>query len=118
MERLTQLNRIELIGIVGAIRVSEVGGKKIARINVATNLCYKTTDGAACIETTWTPVTAFEGKNVNFDGLEKTSNVHVIGRLRNQHYTAADGTERNSFEVLASTVEKISGEGVLCEPLQ
>ena len=118
MERIQQLNRIELIGLIGNIRTSEVGGRKIARMTVATNLCYKTTDGTVCIETTWTPVTAFEGKKVNLDGLEKSTPVHIIGRLRNQRYTAADGTENSSFEVLASTVEKIEEEGVQCETIE
>ena len=35
--------------------------------------------------------------------------VYVAGRLRSQKYTANDGTERTSMEVIASTVEPVDG---------
>lgn len=66
---MEQLNRIEIRGNVGNVRIQNVGGRNVARMTVATNLAYKAQDGCAVIETTWHNVTAFEGKEIH--GLEK-----------------------------------------------
>lgn len=112
---MTQLNRIELIGYIGNIKVEEIAQTKIARLTVATNLCYKNRQNETVIETTWTYVTAFEGKNINLDGLQKGTPVHVIGRLRNQRYADCDGEVRYSTDVLASVMERIEQESVLMD---
>ena len=39
--------------------------------------------------------------------LEKGSPVHVIGRIRIQRYTGADGVERPAVEIVASKVEDL-----------
>lgn len=110
MEKTTQLNRVELIGLVGNIRVTASGGTKAARMTVATNLCYRSAAGEVVIETQWTQVTAFEGKSVSFDGLGKGVPVHVVGRLRSQRYTDADGNDRSTVEVVACSLGRI-GDG-------
>ena len=49
---MEQLNRIEIRGNVGAVRLQVVGNSRVAKISVATNYVYKGRDGDPVIETT------------------------------------------------------------------
>ena len=103
---MEQLNRVEIRGNIGSVYVKSIGNTKVANISVATNISYQTQDGGMCIETTWHRVTAWENKDVkNLDQLKKGCGVHIIGRLRQQKYVAADGTEKIVYDILASKVE-------------
>ena len=103
---MEQLNKIEIQGIIGSVYIKNFGNAKCANFSVATDYCFKSQDGSAVIETTWHRVVAWEGNLIkNLDQLQKGYGVHVIGRIRSQKYIAADGTERTSFEILASKVE-------------
>ena len=105
---MEQLNRIEIRGNVGSVRVQNVGDTKVANISVATDYGYTTKDGSSVIETTWHYVTAWEGKDIqNLDQLKKGSFIHVIGRLRNRKYTTPDGIERIAYDIVANKVELI-----------
>lgn len=105
---MEQLNRIEIRGIVGSVRVQNVGNTKVANLSVATEYAFTTKDGGAVIETTWHYVTALEGKDIqNLEQLQKGSFVHVIGRLRNRKYTTPDGMERIVYDIVANKVEMI-----------
>ena len=105
---MEQLNKVELRGILGVIRVQNVGEKRIATMSVATNYCYKGGDGCPVIETTWHIVTAWEGSNCrDLDLLQKGDKVCVIGRLRRRKYTDAAGIEHSQMEVVASNLERI-----------
>ena len=104
---MEQLNRIELRGIVGSVYIKDFGNAKVANFSVATNYCYKSSDGTPVIETTWHRIVAWEGEGIqDLHLLEKGCNVHVIGRIRSQRYIAADGSERTVFEIIASKVER------------
>ena len=108
---MEQLNRIEIRGIVGSVRVQNVGDTKVANLSVATEYAFTTKDGGAVIETTWHYVTAWEGQDIqNLDQLEKGSGIHVIGRLRNRKYSTPDGIERIVYDIVASKVEMIERE--------
>ena len=48
---MEQLNKIEIQGIVGSIRIQDVADTKVANFSVATN-SYKSKDGGIIIETT------------------------------------------------------------------
>ena len=105
---MEQLNRIEIRGIVGSVFVKSIGNAKVANISVATDYGYTTKDGSSVIETTWHYVTAWEGRDIqNLDQLKKGSFVHVLGRIRNRKYTAADGTERIAYDIMANKVQMI-----------
>ena len=105
---MEQLNRVEIRGNVGSVYVKSFGNTKVANISVATNVSYQTQDGGMCIETTWHRVTAWEGKEIqNLDQLKKGYGVHVIGRLRQQKYVAADGADRIVYDILASKLEVV-----------
>ena len=71
------INRVELQGRVGTVRFQNAGGCVVASVSVMTEETYKATDGTVLFETTWHHVTAWEGKEVCIDGLERGSLVHV-----------------------------------------
>ena len=105
---MEQLNRVELRGIVGNVRVQQYGDDKMARISLATNYGYKGTDGRPVIETTWHNVIAWEGRNIqDVDMIEKGTKLHVIGRIRYQKYTDSEGVDRVAVDIIASEVEII-----------
>lgn len=109
---MEHLNRIEIRGNVGNIRIQETGGNRMARISVATNYSFKSRDGVANIETTWHNVIAWEGRGMpDFEKILKGMPIYVCGRLRTNKYTGADGIERQSFEINASRIELIENNG-------
>lgn len=111
---MEQLNRIELRGNVGSVRIQKVSGVNVANITVATNLAYRGKDGTLIIETTWHNVTAWEDNEIhNLDRIEKGGKIHIVGRLRCQRYTGTDGVERYMYEVVAKSVDIIDGQETL-----
>lgn len=112
---MEQLNRIELRGNVGSVRLQNYEGGRVARINVATNVAYKDREGTPVIETTWHNVTAWEGKGIqDLDHIDKGAKVYVQGRLRMQKFVGSDGIEHSVTDILANRVVLLEGE----EPLQ
>ncbi len=106
---MEQINRIELLGIVGNVRLQVINSKQMAKFTVVTNHAYKNKEGAPVIETQWHNVTAFEGKNVkDLELIEKGGAVHVWGRLQVQHYTREDGTERTYVDVMCNKLEVLA----------
>lgn len=107
---MEQLNKVELVGIVGNVRIQTYDKTRMARMSVATNICYKSRDGQAVISTDWHNVIAWEGRNIScLDRIEKGSKVRVLGRIRYQNYVGVDGVERTSVEILANSVEVLGG---------
>ena len=108
---MEQINRMELLGIVGNVRLQIVNDKQMAKFTVVTNYAYKNKEGAPVIETQWHNVTAFEGRNVqNLDKIERGGAVHLWGRLQVQRYTGVDGVERTYVEVLCSKLVILPSE--------
>ena len=97
---MEQLNKVQLRGYIGSIKVHTVGCSKVARFSVATNYAYKDAQGYCVIETTWSNVVA---QNITcLDSLKKGDAVEVIGRLKNQRYTDSNGNEHSAYEIAAS----------------
>lgn len=105
---MEQLNRVELRGNVGFIRLQLVNEKRVIHLSVATNYVYKGRNGDPVIETTWHNVTAWDGKGMpDFTKIEKGAKVHIIGRIRSQRYTDNDGIERTVYDVAANQLNLI-----------
>lgn len=105
---LQQLNRIELIGIVGRVCTQQVGDATSVHLSVATNYCYRDRSGCPVIDTTWHNVMAWQdGKDIDITTLQKGDHVHVLGRLRTQNYVDTNGEKRTFYEVVANKIEKI-----------
>lgn len=112
---MEQLNRIELRGTVGSVRLQTFNQSKVARLSLATNVAYRDKDGSAVIETTWHNVNAWEGRDIqNLDRIEKGTKIYVQGRVRNTRFLGQDGIDHFSTDVQASRLVIIDGS----EPLQ
>ena len=112
---MEQLNRIELRGVVGGIRLQTFEDSRMARISLATNYAYKDRDGTAVIDTSWHNVVAWEGRNIHgLDQIVKGTRLQVTGRLRYQKYTGTDGVDRIATDILASRISIIDDP----EPMQ
>lgn len=104
---MEQLNRIELRGNVGMVRVSSYEGKRVANISVPTSIFFKsrTSETDATLETTWHNVVAWEGRGIpNLDLLVKGTPISVVGRLRTRSYINSEGINRTEYEVVASEI--------------
>lgn len=108
---MEQLNRIELKGTVGSIRVQTFSDKQVARISLVTNYVYKSKDGDPVIETTWHSISAWENKAFpDLASIQKGDRLYVVGRLRNQRFLGSDGVERTVCDVSAYKLQKIDTE--------
>ena len=103
-----QLNRIELIGIIGNVVTRSISDNDmVANFSVATNYAYYYNNNPI-IETTWHNVVAFKsGKDIDFDAIVKGGKIHVIGRVKQEPYVDINNEKRSSFEIVASTVESV-----------
>ena len=115
---MTMLNKVELIGNVGADAATRnVGeGRKAANLNLATHRRWKDKNGNRQEDTQWHPV-VFWGKQAELAErlLKKGQLVYVEGRLNHTSWT--DGEDRThyrtevtgeSFLVLSPKSQKIS----------
>lgn len=102
---MEQLNRIELKGNVGNVRLSNVGDSLVAKFSLATNFMYKGREGDAVVETTWHNIVAWNGRSMpDLRKIEKGMPLYVCGRLRSSKYTAQDGSEKQIYEVVANKI--------------
>ncbi len=103
------INKIEIKGRSGNIRVAELSSGAVASFSVATDYFSKAADGKAVCETTWFHVSACQNQCAGIDlkALKKGDPVYVTGRMRCSKYTLADGTERQFYEIIASNVESV-----------
>ena len=100
------INRVELQGRVGTVRVQSIGEQMVSTFSLQTNHFYTLKDGSLKVcETTWHCISAYESEDVVTKGLTRGSLVHLEGRLRTNRYTAADGSERTFTEVLATSLK-------------
>ena len=98
-------NKVQLIGHLGAnpeIKTME-GGKKLARINIATNETYVNAKGEKVTETQWHNVIAW-GKTAEIAEkiFSKGMEVLIDGKLINRNYTDKDGNKKYVTEVQAN----------------
>ena len=107
------LNRVELRGRVGHDpKVFSIGDAQVARFSLATNEAFRGKNGELREETTWHNIAAWAGRNImDFKEIRKGVFVSLVGRLRNNRYTASDGTEKTVIEVVAGRLEPFTPAG-------
>ncbi len=102
------INRVELQGTVGNVRIQEAGDRKVLHFSLVTNRVARNREGENIVETCWHNVEAWEGQNIaDFDRIAKGSNVHVYGRIRYSKYVGNDKIERTSTDIIASKLELV-----------
>jgi len=105
---MEQLNRVELRGRIGNVRISNVSGRSVCHFSVATNSIYRNSENAVVEETTWHNCSIWSSQRLpDLSFIKVGMPVTVVGRLRNSKYTGADGVERWSTEVMASDVKAL-----------
>lgn len=98
-------NKVQLIGNLGAAPEVKIldGGKKLARLSLATNETYKNANGEKVTETQWHNVVAW-GKTAEIVEKYFTKGLEVMvdGKLVSRNYTDKDGIKRYVTEVQAN----------------
>jgi single-strand DNA-binding protein len=95
-------NKVTLIGNLGMDpEIKDLdGGRKLAKVSIATNESYKNTKGEKVTETQWHNLVAW-GKTADFMGkyLQKGSEIVVEGKLINRNYTDKEGVKKYVTEI-------------------
>ncbi|MCQ2172710.1 MAG: single-stranded DNA-binding protein [Bacteroidales bacterium] len=111
---MTCKNYVELIGVVGAVKNSVVGGCKVCRITLATNRAYRDSENCPVIATTWFTIRFLETNECKIpEGLQKGDKLHVEGRIDVVKYVNADGMGQTTYEIAAKRIERIDQEECL-----
>ena len=88
------INRVELQGTVGNVRMQEAGERKVLHFSLVTNRIGRNR--------------AWEGQNIaDLDKIVKGCNVHVFGRIRYSKYVGSDNVERTGTDIIASKLELV-----------
>lgn len=100
-------NKVQLIGNLGMDPEVKAlnGGKKLAKMSIATNETYKNAKGEKVTETQWHNLIAW-GKTADLveKFLKKGSEVAIEGKLINNNYTDKEGVKRYSTQIEVSEV--------------
>lgn len=102
------INKVILLGNVGAdpeVRALD-GGKKVARIRVATTERYTDQQGNKQEQTEWHSVTLWGGlADVADKYLHKGSQVYIEGKIRTREWTDKDNQKRFTTEIMANEMK-------------
>ncbi len=95
-------NKVQLIGNLGMnpeVKTLD-GGKKLAKMSIATNESYKNAKGERVTETQWHNLIAW-GKTADVieKFLKKGSEVAIEGKLISRNYTDKEGVKRYVTEI-------------------
>lgn len=100
------INKTELLGLTGTVRVNTVNDTKSVTFSMMTEEMRRLNDGTVICETTWHIVTAQAGEKIDKSifSAQKSTTVHVTGRLRNSRFTGVSGEERTYTEIVADEI--------------
>ncbi len=106
-------NKVQLIGNLGMnpeIKTLD-GGKKLAKMSIATNETYKNAKGEQVKETQWHNLIAW-GKTADIieKYLKKGSEVAIDGKLINRNYTDKEGLKRYVTEIQINELLMLGGK--------
>lgn len=109
---MASVNKVILVATLGKdpdVRQTQ-NGNAICNLSAATSRKYKDAQGNAQEETEWHRINLF-GKMAELAGqyLSKGSSVYIEGRLRTRKYTDKQGIERYQTEVVAESMQFLSG---------
>jgi single-strand DNA-binding protein len=108
------LNQVQLIGNLGkdpTMRYTP-SGKAVTNFSLATNHSWKDASGEWQNETEWHNITVWGNlAELANNQLKKGMKVFVQGRLKTEHWTGEDGTERTKVVVVADNIVQVDGGG-------
>lgn len=108
---MEQINKVELVGIVGGANTQTIGGRRTTRFSVVTKRAYKDAMGSAQIEETWHNVSVWHGKGCPDPSiLQKGARVQVFGRIRNTKVQNEGQPDRYYTEIQAREVNLVTGK--------
>jgi single-strand DNA-binding protein len=107
-------NKVQLIGNLGVdpdIKKTE-GGKKLARMRMATNDIYRNANGDKITDTQWHDLVAW-GKNADLAEkyLVKGSSLAIEGKLVSRSFTDKAGTKKFITEVQVNEIILMGQKG-------
>lgn len=104
---MEQINKVEILGIVGGVSVYNQGQTPFARVSIVTKqVYYQSASGTDVVDSTWHSVVINQSRNMpDITRIQKGDAIHVLGRLRNSKYTDKDGQERYSSDIIAQAFE-------------
>ena len=119
---MEQINRIEILGTVGNVRIIEVGAIRMARVSVATSRIYKPNNdyGVAKVDTDWHNVVLYgtaDGPDC-FDDIKPGTALHAEGRLTVRRVEDSDGRCYGIPEIIVTfgNYQITDGDNVRLEP--
>lgn len=105
---MEHLNRIQIRGIVGAVRLNEIHGTKVATLSVSTEYLREMPGGSHACETTWHNVVCWQSESADsLESIDRGAAVYVEGRMRTTQYTSSSGEKKNFYEIVASRLELV-----------
>ena len=105
---MEHINKVELQGCVGAIRLNNISGRKMINFSLRTEHLHTTHLGENVMTATWHQVVAWQNvTKVDVESISKGDMVKVTGRLNNVSYRSATGESIVMTEVLANTLEMV-----------
>lgn len=100
---MEHINKIEIQGVVGAVRTQALFGELVSNFSVATDTIYRNKQGDSIAETMWHNVVVWQSAtSTDLNKVEKGKSVRVVGRLRQMKHTDVHGEEKVFHEILAS----------------
>ncbi len=109
---MASVNRVIVLGNLGAdpeLRYTQ-SGAAVANLRVATNERWKDKDGGQQERTEWHSIVVFGRQAENCEKyLKKGRSVYVEGRLQTNEWEDKDGNKRYTTEIVAQTVQFLSG---------
>ena len=104
---MMHINRVQLLGYLGGDpkRLGASADRPVAAFSIATTAKWRTDDGERQEATEWHSIVTFGAlADQVLESLKKGSAALVEGRLQTRTWTADDGTERRTVEILAGKV--------------
>lgn len=106
------LNKAMIIGRLGddpELRKTN-SGKSVCNMSVATNRTWKDDNGQKQEDTEWHRIVVFGRQADNCEQyLSKGRQVYIEGRIQTREWTDNDGNKRHSTEIVAQSVQFLSG---------
>jgi single-strand DNA-binding protein len=111
---MASVNKAIIIGNLGAkpeLRYT-ASGQAVTTLSVATNEKWKNKDGEPQERTEWHRVNVWGRSAENCEKyLDKGRQVYIEGRIQTRSWEDQDGNKRYTTEIVAQTVQFLSGDG-------